>query len=634
MKTKIVNYKKMNCKLLLTVAALFATFFQSCNIDPEYYSQVEPSTFFDSQDKVYQRFARPFAHWSTALGTVPRSRLTALQSLTTDEIIMPNRNGDWYDEGFYLNHFYHRFAPNTDGYWGYAWESYSLGIAQAWSALADIDKYVDFEALKFPAGTRESMLNQLKVLVAFYYWFALDHFGGVPLYLSNNEDLKGRATDQETFNFVENLLKEALPTLPKRAAGEAQDGKITQGVAAALLVRLYFNAEAYINTPKYTECATLCQEIIDGKYGSYAPAAKFQDIFGFDNETCNELIWVVPSENSKREIHGGQPEYATHYGTRMYLDNTGAESWNGMCLVPSLDINGKSYKYGAPNAAPVQYKLGSPYAKFEDTDLRKKNYLYTDKKEYEGMFLHGKLINRKTGKACLADGSREYAYGDTVAMVDQVAQIAPDKLLPVKEKKGDDSVVIKYWEDDRWLKTNPPTIRPVDPSNLQGRWKTDRFASTERKEGAMYAEENSGVRLMKYSPIPNGADNANRYNPDIPVIRLTEIIYTLAECKYRAGDKAAAATLINNIRKRYFVGADPNPVPAGFDEYRFLDEWLIEFIGEARRRTDLIRWNKFTTEAWWDHEADGAGKAHFKRFPIPATAINANNKLEQNPGYN
>ena len=52
-----------------------------------------------------------------------------------------------------------------------------------------------------------------------------------------------------------------------------------------------------------------------------------------------------------------------------------------------------------------------------------------------------------------------------------------------------------------------------------------------------------------------------------------------------------------------------------------LDEWMIEFIGEGRRRTDLVRWDKYTTEAWWDKPADGAGKAHYNRFPIPEQAI-------------
>ncbi|MDR2860084.1 MAG: RagB/SusD family nutrient uptake outer membrane protein, partial [Mediterranea sp.] len=572
--------------------------FHSCGLEPEYYSQVAPSTYFDSQDKVYQRFARPFTHWAANIGGVPMGSMTASQTITTDEILMPNRNGDWYDDGFYLNAYYHRFAPATDSYADSGWDAFSMGIAQAWNALEDIDRYVDFDALEFPAGTRESMLNQLKVLVAYYYWFALDHFGGVPLYTSNEGEASARATDQETFDFAENLLKEALPLLPKRTAGQAQNGTITQGVAASLLARLYFNAVPYIKKDMYAECAQICEGIINGTYGSYAPASSFQEIFGFGNEACNELIWVIPSDKGAREVEAGRRAYGTHYGTWAYFQNPDAMSWNGLCLVPSLDINGKSY-WGNTNPAPTQYKLGSPYAKFENTDLRKKNYLYLGEGKYEGMFLAGKLVN-PNGGACIADGSREYLKGDTLAMVDQIAQLAPDIL------------------DDPATPENE--ARPRYPNG--------------RQEGAMYAEENSGVRLLKYSPTPTAADNALRFTPDVPVIRLTEIIYTLAECKYRKGDAAGAAQLINNIRGRYFIGgADPNPVPASFDEYRLLDEWLIEFLGESRRRTDLVRWNKFTTEAWWDHPADGPGKEHFNRLPIPAHAINANNKLEQNPGY-
>jgi hypothetical protein len=41
----------------------------------------------------------------------------------------------------------------------------------------------------------------------------------------------------------------------------------------------------------------------------------------------------------------------------------------------------------------------------------------------------------------------------------------------------------------------------------------------------------------------------------------------------------------------------------------------------------------FTTEAWWDHPADGAGKEYLNRFPIPESAMNANDKMIQNPGY-
>ncbi len=56
--------------------------------------------------------------------------------------------------------------------------------------------------------------------------------------------------------------------------------------------------------------------------------------------------------------------------------------------------------------------------------------------------------------------------------------------------------------------------------------------------------------------------------------------------------KGDAAELINKVRARNFAdGKDPNPVTAAnLDKYRLADEWMIEFLGESRRRTDLIRW--------------------------------------------
>ncbi|MDB9195370.1 RagB/SusD family nutrient uptake outer membrane protein, partial [Parabacteroides distasonis] len=147
------------------------------------------------------------------------------------------------------------------------------------------------------------------------------------------------------------------------------------------------------------------------------------------------------------------------------------------------------------------------------------------------------------------------------------------------------------------------------------------------------AEENSGVRVLKISPLPNQDEYKERFNPDCPFIRLTEIYYTLAECKMRLGDKQGAADIINSIRKRNFVGGnDPDPVTvANLDKYRMLKEWLMEFLREGRRRTDLVRWNAYVTEDWWDHKATN-NKA-YNRYPIHYSNLNANSLLEQNPGY-
>ena len=56
-----------------------------------------------------------------------------------------------------------------------------------------------------------------------------------------------------------------------------------------------------------------------------------------------------------------------------------------------------------------------------------------------------------------------------------------------------------------------------------------------------------------------------------------------------------------------------------------------EFIGEGRRRTDLIRWDKFNTGVWWDKQADADD--HTKIYPIGKNILTLSPNLEPNPGY-
>lgn len=561
---------------------------QACSVEPQYFSQSTPELFFDTQGKVYQRMGRPFTHWAwTMADHQAHSTLVRLQEFTTDEMLVPSRYNDWYDGGSYLRMYHHDFTPTTPGV-NDAWRAFSMGVAQTWSAKDDIDQYVDFEALKFPAGSRDAILMQLQSLAAFFYLHGLDLFGGVPLYTSNKGDIQPRATDVKTFEFIEGLLKEALPKLPKKTElGAMETGSINQAASALMLARLYFNAGSYIRQDKFAEAAALCQEIIDGVYGSYKLEDDWTKIFGFNNDRSTEIIWSVPSQNAQSERSVGV--HSAHYGMNEYWDNGEIGNRNnGYCLVPSLDVNGKSYLYGSNDASPKgTYRLGSPFAKFHKSDIRKQLNAYEGGGKWRGMFYFGELINPVTGKVCHG-GNRQIKPTDIVVLVDQIARIIPQ------------------------------TGAEADHG----------------KEGARWGEENSGVRLAKFSPIPWLSEKTYRGNPDIPVFRLAEAYYMLAECKMRTGDKAGAAALINKVRKRYFPDGDPDPVTASnLDEWRMLDEWMIEFLGEGRRRTDLIRWNKYTTESWWDHPADGADKAYFNRFPIPEQAMGSNNLIEQNPGY-
>lgn len=547
----------------------------SCDVDPTFYSQVVPETYYTNADAVWSRFNRPFTHWRWWVSHND-SRIR-LQEVGTDAMCVPTRGNDWFDGAVYQNLHHHHFTddmnPTKDG-----WDLTTMGVAQSWSAIEDLED-VDFGSVGLTENDRTSMLNQLNVLAASFYLDGLDLFGGMPLYTSTKEDVKGRSTDVETFHFIDSLLDVSMPNLPvKTVLGEQETNIIHQAVAAALKARLYFNAEAYIGKPMYEEAAKVCQDIIDGKHGQYALAKSFTGIFGWDNETCPEIIWTVPSENAKGETDGGLTAFTLPYNFKDFLGGLqDASGNNGLCLTPSRNPEGKIY----------DFNVGNPYESFNDQDIRKQQYVYEGGRKYRGMFIVGELQNPDfPDYKCL--GSREYA-GKVLNVVDQIAHLSQIGLTYASAKDV------------------PSTIAD--------------------------AEENSGVRVLKISPLPNQDEYKERFNPDCPFIRLTEVYYILAECKMRLGDKAAAAELINTIRKRNFVGGnDPDPVTAAnLDKYRMLKEWMQEFLREGRRRTDLVRWNAYVTEDWWDHKATN-NKA-YNRFPIHYSNRSANSLLEQNPGY-
>lgn len=155
-------------------------------------------------------------------------------------------------------------------------------------------------------------------------------------------------------------------------------------------------------------------------------------------------------------------------------------------------------------------------------------------------------------------------------------------------------------------------------------------------EGSMAeGEENSGARFHKYK---SGTLSDDNYQENHYILyRLTELYFNKAEALMRQNDGVAtqeAVDLINSSKSRAFTGNDWSKemyTTASLTLDELLEERGREFIFEGKRRTDLIRFGKFTSGSWWDH--DPTGEEYRKLFPIPATQIANNPNLEQNPGY-
>lgn len=126
---------------------------------------------------------------------------------------------------------------------------------------------------------------------------------------------------------------------------------------------------------------------------------------------------------------------------------------------------------------------------------------------------------------------------------------------------------------------------------------------------------------------------------DFPLFRLAEmyLIYDEAFLRGGGGDGVTALSYFNKLRTRAYGGSTAGNV-AAITLDMILDERSRELYWEGFRRTDLIRYGKFTTDAylwpWKGGVAGGKAVEDFRNlYPIPASDVSANTNLIQNPGY-
>lgn len=167
----------------------------------------------------------------------------------------------------------------------------------------------------------------------------------------------------------------------------------------------------------------------------------------------------------------------------------------------------------------------------------------------------------------------------------------------------DGAALLDYAADDDDLQlTYTPVIGSLEPNSIR----------------------ESGARAAKFS---FQLFSLNTQNNDYPLVRLGDVHLMRGEARARAaGDWNLSLPDVNAIRVRAGLTAVGSITP---DE--FLAERGKEMFQEATRRTDLIRFGKFTTTTWWEKSTTDA---HRVIFPIPQPQIDASNgSLTQNPGY-
>ncbi|HEX6915291.1 MAG TPA: RagB/SusD family nutrient uptake outer membrane protein, partial [Chitinophagaceae bacterium] len=136
-----------------------------------------------------------------------------------------------------------------------------------------------------------------------------------------------------------------------------------------------------------------------------------------------------------------------------------------------------------------------------------------------------------------------------------------------------------------------------------------------------------------------GNSERNFSDVDFPVFRLAEMYLIYAEAVTRGatnGSASQALTYFNLLRQRAY--GDNSGDVGSLNENLILDERARELYWEGFRRSDLIRYNLFTSGTYlWPWKAGvpgGTGVPAYRNiYPIPATEVGANPKITQNPNY-
>lgn len=229
------------------------------------------------------------------------------------------------------------------------------------------------------------------------------------------------------------------------------------------------------------------------------------------------------------------------------------------------------------------------------------------------------------------DGTRTRNWGGTTTLTHGPAGVTADS-----------SGVGGTWN---CIRITQQFVGLFDPQDIRGQF----WTSGQTLEMTQLLDEyTTGYSSTKFrnktrtgAPAPNMDPDKNFTDIDFPIFRLGEIYLNYAEAVIRGGSGGNNADALEYLR-RLAVRArpgDPNAVnvPQLTLPY-IINERGRELFWECLRRTDLIRFNMFTTNnylwAWKGGLAGGtAVDSKYNLFPIPSTDLTANPNLEQNDGY-
>ena len=282
-------YKYFGLSILLT------GFLWSCHdIDVPITTQLTPDVFPQDSTQFIQSSGTVYA----ALRGNYALDYWFMQTLSTDEAILPARGGNWYDNQNYKMLHYHSWTPDhpwTQSCW--AWLAKVIGYSnQTLSILGE----------NMPEGhSKSTMAAEIKMVRAYAYFMMMDLYGNVPLdTVYGDFTPHGKTPEKDVFAWIESEIEKQIPDL-NEATGVSQYGRPNKWMAYALLAKMYLNAEYYTGTSRYDDCVAACDMVIGSANYAVEPKESYLQMFYPGNgPDMKEFIFAIPYDPAATPLSG------------------------------------------------------------------------------------------------------------------------------------------------------------------------------------------------------------------------------------------------------------------------------------------------------------------------------------------
>lgn len=329
---------KTRIMLLGLIAALtFGT--QSCTeLEDTSYDKIIADGFQPSSDDIGSLLAAAYVPWRQTF--LLWNGVARAQMLCADEDVIPARPNGWVDGGIYKRMHQHKWT-SEDEIPKNSWERTYVGINSCNRVLYQIESgQIDLGEKK------ESVIAELKVLRASYYYILVDLFGNVPIITKFDVPegfLPEQSTRKEVYEFIIKDLTENIDLLSENVDAEYY-GRFNKWAGYTLLAKMYLNAEVFSdgNYTEWQKCIDACDKVITCK--KYRLDDEQRKVFVTHNENSPEIIFALPfDETYITDWNAFDYHMYTLQPANQATYNFKASPWGGVCCIPqyinSFDAN-------------------------------------------------------------------------------------------------------------------------------------------------------------------------------------------------------------------------------------------------------------------------------------------------------